>query len=71
MTLQLTLISNPPRYDIDPALEKVVGLSTGTRPQVLDAFWLYVKAKKLQDIENKEVINSDELLRQVRPMIYR
>lgn len=32
--------------------------------EVLDAFWLYVKAKKLQDVENKEIINADELIRQ-------
>lgn len=60
----MTLICNPPKYEVDPALEKIVGIRTGTRLEVLDAFWLYVKAKKLQDIENKEVINSDDLLRQ-------
>lgn len=36
----------------------------GTRVEILDAFWLYIKAKKLQDIENKEIINSDELIKQ-------
>lgn len=32
--------------------------------EVLDAFCLYVKSRKLQDVENKEIINSDELIRQ-------
>lgn len=45
-------------------LERIVGLRTGTRVEVLDAFWLYVKAKKLQDVENKEIINADDLIRQ-------
>jgi chromatin remodeling complex protein RSC6 len=40
-------------------------MRVGTRVEVLDAFWLYIKSKKLQDIENKEIINSDELIRQV------
>ena len=49
---------------MDPLLEKIVGLRTGTRVEVLDAFWLYVKLKKLQDVENKEIVNSDDLIRQ-------
>jgi len=31
-------------------LEKIVGLRTATRIEVLDAFWLYVKTRKLQDV---------------------
>lgn len=64
LSVHLTLISNPPRFEVDPLLERIVGLRTGTRVEVLDAFWLYVKAKKLQDVENKEIINADELIRQ-------
>jgi chromatin remodeling complex protein RSC6 len=59
LSIYLTLISNPPKYEVDPLLEKIVGIRTGTRVEVLDAFWLYVKSKKLQDVENKEIINSD------------
>ena len=59
LSIFLTLISNPPKYEVDPLLEKIVGIRTGTRVEVLDAFWLYVKSKKLQDVENKEIINSD------------
>lgn len=64
LTVYLSLISNPPKFEIDPLLEKIVGIRTGTRVEVLDAFWLYVKLKKLQDVENKEIINSDDLIRQ-------
>ena len=39
-------------------------MKIGTRVEILDAFWMYIKTKKLQDVENKEIINSDELIRQ-------
>lgn len=50
---------------MDSTLEKIVGMKYGTRVEILDAFWLYIKTKKLQDVENKEIINSDDLIRQV------
>jgi chromatin remodeling complex protein RSC6 len=34
-------------------------MKKGTRVEVLEAFWEYVKLKKLQDMENKEIINAD------------
>lgn len=34
-----------------------------TRVAILDAFWQYVKENKLQDIENKEIINCDDKLK--------
>jgi hypothetical protein len=46
-------------------------MRTGTRVEVLDAFWLYIKTKKLQDVENKEIINSDDLIRQVKVFLCR
>ena len=39
-------------------------MKIGTRVQILDAFWLYIKSNKLQDVENKEIINADDLIRQ-------
>jgi chromatin remodeling complex protein RSC6 len=50
ISIHLTLISNPPKFEVDPLLEKIVGMRTGTRVEVLDAFWLYIKTKKLQDV---------------------
>lgn len=40
-------------------------MKKGTRVEILEAFWEYVKLKKLQDMENKEIINADELIRNV------
>lgn len=65
ISIFLTLIYNPPKFEVDPQLERIVGISRGTRVEVLEAFWLYVKTKKLQDMENKEVINADDFIRQV------
>jgi len=41
-------------------------MKKGTRIAILDAFWHYVKENKLQDIENKEIINCDEKLKNVK-----
>jgi chromatin remodeling complex protein RSC6 len=71
LSAHLTFIANPPKFEVDPLLERIVGMKTGTRVEVLDAFWLYVKSKKLQDMENKEIINSDEFIRQVYRNLYR
>lgn len=46
-------------------------MKKGTRIAILDAFWQYVKENKLQDIENKEIINCDEKLKNVIKKICR
>lgn len=35
----------------------------------MEAFWEYVKMKKLQDMENKEIINADEPIRNVNDFL--
>jgi chromatin remodeling complex protein RSC6 len=41
------------RYEVDENLRKIVNMKRGTRVEVLEAFWEYVKLRKLQDMENK------------------
>ena len=65
VSIHLTQISNPPKFSVDPLLEKVVGMKSGTRVDILDALWFYIKVNKLQDVENKEIINSDDNIRHV------
>lgn len=48
--IKFSLISNPPKFQVESSLQKIVGMKKGTRIQILDAFWEYVKDNKLQDI---------------------
>ena len=44
------------------ALAKVTGPDPLTRPQVMKKLWVYIKAKNLQNPDNKRNILSDEVL---------
>lgn len=61
----MSLLSNPAKFKIDPYLQKIVKMETGTRISILEALWQYIKIHKLQDHENKETINTDEALKNV------
>lgn len=43
-------------------LAKVVGSEPMPRTQITKQLWVYIKANKLQDPENKRMINADEKL---------
>ena len=43
-------------------LEAIVGTGPMARGQVVKQLWVYIKAKGLQDMKNKRMINADEKL---------
>ena len=42
-------------------------MTNGTRQTIIHALWQYIKAHKLQDAEERDFINCDTNLQQVRP----
>ena len=46
--------------NLSPQLENVVGKGPLTRAQVTSKVWDYIKAKGLQDSNDKRMINPDE-----------
>lgn len=50
----------PPQFKIDPRLAKAIGMTTDTRPAIINAIWQYVKTKTLQDPEDREYILNDK-----------
>lgn len=44
----------------------MLGIHTQTRPVIIQALWQYVKTHKLQDPHEREFINCDKYLQQVR-----
>ena len=45
----MVLLSDLPKFKIDPYLQKIVKMETGTRIGILEALWQYIKVHKLQD----------------------
>lgn len=43
IVIKLSLINNPPKYQVESSLQRIVGMKKGTRVAILDAFWHYVK----------------------------
>jgi upstream activation factor subunit UAF30 len=49
-------------YSVTPELEAIIETKKATRPQIVKKLWAYIKAKKLQDVKNKRMINTDDKL---------
>jgi chromatin remodeling complex protein RSC6 len=49
----------------DDKLAAVVGHDELPRPEVVKKLWDYIKSEKLQDPENRRMINADEKLRPI------
>lgn len=58
--------TQPPQFKLDPRLARMLGIHTQTRPVIIQALWQYVKTHKLQDPHEREFINCDKYLQQVR-----
>jgi SWI/SNF-related matrix-associated actin-dependent regulator of chromatin subfamily D len=56
--LTMSLENNPKRYRVSPQLSRVLGgIEEVTRLQVVGALWQYVKSNRLQDSDNRDMIN--------------
>jgi chromatin remodeling complex protein RSC6 len=49
-------------YSLSPELAEIVGGKKMTRPQIVKQLWVYIKAKKCQDVKNKRMIIPDKKL---------
>ena len=59
-------VPQPPQFKLDPRLARMLGIHTQTRPVIIQALWQYVKTHKLQDPHEREFINCDKYLQQVK-----
>ena len=60
------LVLQPPQFKLDPRLARILGVHTQTRPVIINALWQYIKTHKLQDHHEREYINCDKYLEQVK-----
>ena len=56
----------PMQFKLDLRLARLLGIHTQTRPIIINALWQYIKTHKLQDAHEREYINCDKYLEQVR-----
>lgn len=57
---------NPLKYKLDSRLARLLGIHTESRPLIINALWQYIKQHKLQDPNEREFVNCDKFLAQVR-----
>eukprot|EP00347_Sterkiella_histriomuscorum_P018284 403346097 len=55
--------NNPKKYRLSPQLTKILGMEEETRLRIIGALWQYIKSNRLQDSDNRELVNCNaELL---------
>ena len=52
----------PERFRLAPALANLLNLTLATRPAIVVALWQYIKLHKLQESDEKKIINNDAAL---------
>ncbi|KAG8828395.1 SWI/SNF complex component snf12 [Serendipita sp. 401] len=65
LRLTLHLNHSPDRLKVSPQLASIISVYEDTKPNILGAFWHYVKANGLQDKNDRKLIRLDERLRGV------
>ncbi|OWA51577.1 SWI/SNF-related matrix-associated actin-dependent regulator of chromatin subfamily D member 1 [Hypsibius exemplaris] len=60
--IMLMLEYTPPHYKLDMRLAKLLGTTVGTKANIFNHLWIYIKRNKLQDPEHPEWINLDNPL---------
>ncbi|KAG4303410.1 hypothetical protein PCK1_000374 [Pneumocystis canis] len=55
----------PEKYKLSPKLSQILDMKSETRPEIIMGLWEYIKFHKLQDEEEKRIINCDNNLKEV------
>uniref|UniRef100_A0A8C2DGH2 SWI/SNF related, matrix associated, actin dependent regulator of chromatin, subfamily d, member 3b n=1 Tax=Cyprinus carpio TaxID=7962 RepID=A0A8C2DGH2_CYPCA len=63
-TLLLMLDYQPPQFQLDPRLARLLEIHTQTRSSIIQTLWQYVKTNKMQDSHDEEYINCDKYFQQ-------
>uniref|UniRef100_A0A915JRI5 DM2 domain-containing protein n=1 Tax=Romanomermis culicivorax TaxID=13658 RepID=A0A915JRI5_ROMCU len=69
-TILLLLDHTPMKFKLDPRLARLLGIHTETRPKIIESLWEYIKEHKLQDAHERDHINCDKYLEQVRKNLH-
>jgi len=65
LKILLFLSSNPAKFKLSDRLSNILGMINCTRIQALTGIWEYIKLNRLQDKENRNIVNNDAYLREI------
>ncbi|KAG4305727.1 hypothetical protein PORY_000637 [Pneumocystis oryctolagi] len=58
----------PEKYKLSPKLGQILDMKSETRTEIITGLWEYIKFHKLQDEEEKRIINCDDNLKEIFSM---
>lgn len=58
----------PEKYKLSPKLSQILDMKSESRPEIIMGLWEYIKFHKLQDDEEKRIINCDNNLKEIFAM---
>ena len=61
--ISLWLDQTPERFKVSQALESVLGIREETRARIVAALWQYIKQNRLQDSNDRAIVNLNSELR--------
>lgn len=66
--ISIYLNEYPEKYKLSPKLSQILDMKSETRPEIIMGLWEYIKFHKLQDEEEKRIINCDDNLKEIFSM---
>ena len=63
--IYLNLDYAPEKFKLSEELSQLLGIHTDTKAHVIMALWQYIKIHKLQDADDKKIINNNDSLQKV------
>ena len=57
LQLKFYFDNNPKKFKLHKSLAEILGIEEDTRVNIIGALWQYIKSNRLQESDNREVIN--------------
>lgn len=65
LTILIYINHSPKQYKVKPELSSVIGIKQCTRFQAISALWEYIKVNRLQDQQDRQIVNCNKELQAV------
>jgi SWI/SNF-related matrix-associated actin-dependent regulator of chromatin subfamily D len=57
LKIKLYFESNPRKFKLQTDLAEILGIQEDTRVNIVGALWQYIKSNRLQESENRDIVN--------------
>eukprot|EP00826_Nyctotherus_ovalis_P001385 TRINITY_DN1020_c0_g2_i6.p3 TRINITY_DN1020_c0_g2~~TRINITY_DN1020_c0_g2_i6.p3 ORF type:complete len:187 (-),score=52.24 TRINITY_DN1020_c0_g2_i6:1235-1795(-) len=65
LTILIYINHSPKQYKVKPELSSIIGIKQCTRLQAISALWEYIKINRLQDQQDRQIVNCNKELQAV------